>query len=179
MDPNQHLFDALKQDRFHTKIQAVKELKIIAETQPELILPHFPELFKLLAEGPEKLKWGIMLLISPCAHLDKEAIYEHLGLFAAIADGPSVIARDHYVLMLAMLSQEPPYREITTPLLLDEVLKSPVNQLPSYAETATKSVPKSAYTQLIDMITLRLPDVAEYPAKEKKLQKYLKVLKKG
>lgn len=179
MDSNKHLFDALFQSKFAQKIQALKELKIIAERQPEVIVPYFPQLFREVEEGPEKLKWGVMMLISMCAHLDKEAIFSHLGLFATIADGHSVIARDAYVRMLAMLSQEPRYTDTTTALLLDEVLKSPVNQLPSYAETATKHIPAAHYTQLAEIINMRLPDVEDYPPKEKKLQRYLKLLKKG
>jgi hypothetical protein len=179
MDPYKQLFDALFQSKFAIKIQALKDLKIIAEREPEVIVPYFPQLFTEVKEGPEKLKWGVMMLISMCAHLDKEAIFEHLGLFAAIADGPSVIARDAYVRMLAMLSQEQQYTDTTTALLLDEVLKSPVNQLPSYAETATKHIPVTHYAQLAGIISMRLPDVEDYPPKEKKLQRYLKLLKKG
>ena len=179
MAPYQHLFDALYQKAFTPKIQALKALKVIAEKEPETILPHLPELFRELQQGPEKLKWGAMMLIDMCAHLDKETIFNHLGLLATIADGPSVIARDAYVRMLALLAQDAQYTETATPLLLDEVLKSPVNQLPSYAETATKHIPADSYAQLIDIIILRLPDVAEYPPKEKKLQRYLKLLRKG
>jgi len=179
MDPNKHLFDALFTTRFATKIQALKDLKAVAEKHPEDIVPYLPDLIRELESGPEKLKWGVMMLISMCAHLAREIIFEHMGLFAAIADGPSVIARDAYVRMLAMLSQEAEYTATTTTLLLDEVWKSPVNQLPSYAETATKHIPAESHPLLAEIIIARLPDVADYPPKQKKLQQYLKRLRKG
>lgn len=170
-------FEDLKQPNFGTKIKAVKDLEKVATENPELIVQHYDTLFQLLADSNYKVKWGTTQLIYLTTHLAPEKVFKHLGLLGTIADGPSVIARDNYVKILGILSEIKKYRQTTVPLLLDEVIKSPVNQLPNYALIASKAVETTAEKDLLrKYITLRLPDTNDYPPKTMKLQKLLKAL---
>lgn len=177
MKTQEDLFNDLKQKGFALKIAAIKQLEAVALNKPEVIVAHYPELFELLRSDNPKLKWGITILLSMTAHLAPETMFAHLGLLAEVADGASVIARDHYVKILAYLSSFKDYNDTCIPLLLDEVLKSPVNQLPSYAETAVKVVEGTDKQQLVTILNSRLPELEEWPPKTKRVQKVLKTLK--
>ncbi|RQO32263.1 hypothetical protein DBR32_01245 [Taibaiella sp. KBW10] len=177
MKTHQELFNDLKQKSFSLKIEAIKQLEAVALSEPEIIVAHYPELFELLRSDKPKLKWGVTILISMTVQLAPETVFEQLGLLAEVADGESVIARDHYVKILAYLSAFSNYKETCIPLLLDEVLKSPLNQLPSYAETAAKAIEKEDAQQLSAIITARLPEISDWPPKTKRLEKVLKTLK--
>lgn len=94
-----------------------------------------------------------------------------------IADKGSVITRDHAVKILAALSVHKQYAADTLPLLLEQVITAPINQLPSYAETALAVINDDHKQQLLSIINTRLPDV-DSEAKIKRLEKVLKKLKK-
>ena len=173
-------FEDLKSPVFGTKIKAVKDLERVAQEHPEIIVQHYDTLIQLLEDGNYKVKWGTTQLIYQSAHIAPAKVFKHLGLLGTIADGNSVIARDNYVKILALLSEHKKYRATTVPLLLDEVLKSPVNQLPSYALHASKAVRTTEEKDLLkEYITLRLPDTDAYPPKTQKLRKLLQVLSKN
>jgi hypothetical protein len=157
---------------------ATKALKIIAEQNPEFLLRYLEVFTDILEQHNIKAKWNILILLSPLAPLNPHFFFQHLDLLASLAEGQSVIIRDHYVKILAALAQQEEYKSTAIPLLLDEVLKSPTNQLPSYAATTAAVIDKENRNRLKEIITIRLPDVAEYPAKTKKLKNLLQQLNK-
>lgn len=121
---------------------------------------------------------GNAFLLVPMAVHQPKMAFDNLGLFATLSDGNSVIARDQYVKILVQLASVEAYRETCLTLLIDEVLKAPVNQLPSYAQSASSVVNGAYKTSLEEVIDIRLADVEEYLPKIKKLQAVLKRLHK-
>lgn len=170
--------DLLEKGKFIEKMVASKALKNISETNPELLVPYYPDFLKILADKNVKVAWATFFMLTPMAVFKPEMAYEHLGLFAQIADGDSVIARDQYVKILTELATHTAYKETCITLLLDEVLKAPVNQLPSYAKSAASVIGQEQAGILKDLISSRLPDVADYPPKTKKLQQLIRQLNK-
>lgn len=170
--------NTLEKGKFIEKMVASKALKKISETNPELLVPYYPSFLKILADKNVKVAWATLFMLTPMAVFQPEMAYENLGLFAQIADGDSVIARDQYVKILTELATHAAYKETCLTLLLDEVLKAPVNQLPSYATSAASVTDRQHAEGLKDLISSRLPDVADYPPKTKKLQQLLKQLNK-
>lgn len=168
----------LKQGKFIEKMVASKALKKISENTPEELIPYYPDFLAILADKNVKVAWATFFMLTPMAVFKPEMAYEHLGLFAQIADGDSVIARDQYVKILTELATHDPYKETCLTLLLDEVLKAPVNQLPAYAKSATSVIDREHAGALKDIISIRLPDTENYPPKTKKLQQLLQQLNK-
>ncbi|GEM_PF-1297507 len=170
--------DTLATGKFIEKMVASKALKKISESTPEVLVPYYPAFLKILADKNVKVAWATFFMLTPMAIFKPEMAFENLGLFAQIADGDSVIARDQYVKILTELATHVAYQETCLTLLLDEVLKAPVNQLPSYAKSAASVVNQEQAAALKELISSRLPEVADYPPKTKKLQQLIKQLNK-
>ena len=62
-------------------------------------------------------------------------------------------------------------------LLLEQLQKTPVNQLPMYAEK-TSEVVSGAYIKRIEKILMSRHDVMEIPSKQKRIDKLLKAFAK-
>ena len=168
----------LEQGKFVEKMVASKALKKVSETEPETLVPYYPAFLKILADKNVKVAWATFFMLTPMAVFKPAMAFDNLGLFAQIADGESVIARDQYVKILTQLATHEKYKDTCLTLLLDEVLKAPVNQLPSYAKSATSVIDQEHAATLKDLIISRLPEVEDYPPKTKKLQQLLKQLNK-
>lgn len=166
----------LEEGKFIEKMVAAKELKKITEKDPESLIPYYTDLIKILKNPDGKVSWATMFLLSPMAIYRPHTAFEHLGLFATLADGASVINRDHYVKILTALALHEEYKDICLTLLIDEVMKAPVNQLPSYATSAVSVVDDIHKAWLEEVIASRLPDTIDYPPKNKKLQQALRKL---
>jgi len=59
-----------------------------------------------------------------------------LGALGDVAEKGSVITKDHYVAILVKLGKIKEYTDDVLVLLNEQILNSPVNQLPTYAENA-------------------------------------------
>jgi hypothetical protein len=118
-----------------------------------------------------------MCALDGCASANAKAIYSHLSSILKASEGESIIARDHAVSILAKLCADKHEKECF-PILLDILHNAPVNQVPSYAETAASVVAMENRSKLAAVITLRLKDVSEHPPKVKRLEKVLKQLQK-
>jgi len=177
-DPIKEWINTLEKGKFIEKMVASKALKKISESTPEVLVPYYPSFLKILADKNVKVAWATFFMLTPMAVFNPEMAFGNLGLFAQIADGDSVIARDQYVKILTELATHAAYQETCLTLLLDEVLKAPVNQLPSYAKSAASVVNRESAATLKELISSRLPEVADYPPKTKKLQQLIKQLNK-
>lgn len=170
--------EVLKNAKFVEKIVASKALKRLSESEPEKLVPYYPDFLAIIADKNVKVAWATFFMLTPMAVYKPEMAYENLGLFATIADGESVIARDQYVKILTQLTTHTAYKSNCATLLVDEVLKAPVNQLPSYATSAATVVDKENAVLLQKVIINRLPEVEDLPPKMKKLQVIVKQLNK-
>jgi len=167
----EHLHDKNK----HIQSDCIKTLYEIGEREPKLIADYVDEFAALLASKNQRLVWGAMCALDGCVSANAKAVYQHLSFILKVAEGESVIARDHAVIILSKLCIAGHNSECF-PILLDILREAPVNQVPAYAEKAASVVTKEDRNKLESVITIRLKDVAEYKPKVARLEKVLKGL---
>lgn len=155
----------------------IKVLYEIGEQRPELIEEHWERFLPLLKHKDNRLQWGGMTALGIIARLRPKEIYGKLPLILEAADKGSVITRDHAVNILIQLASIPQFAKGAFALLKEQLLKSPVNQLPMYAERSLPIITDSNKTSFVNTLQLRLKEV-EKESRRKRLEKVIrKVLK--
>jgi len=155
---------------------AIKTLYEIGERKPELITAHAEAFFAALKSKNNRLVWGGMTALDTIAAIAAPALAARLPEILAAAEKGSVIAKDKAVSILCELVAVDE-RAKALPPLFDMLRAAAVNQLPSYAESAS-TVIGADRAKLADLISARLPDVPQ-PAKRTRLVKVLQKLAKG
>ncbi|MGN6568063.1 MAG: hypothetical protein ACTHJ0_08930 [Flavipsychrobacter sp.] len=156
----------------------IKTLYEIGERKPSLIAGHAKDFIALLDSKNNRMQWGAMTALSSIAGEVPETIYPALAKIVAIADSGSVITKDHCVKILTILSGMKQYANVAFPLLKEQIMNSPVNQLPTYAENALPVVPKDEHIQFATMLSQRLTDDMVY-TKRKRLEKTISKLQRN
>jgi hypothetical protein len=90
----------------------------------------------LLDSKNNRLQWGAMTALDTIALENPQGSSFHAEKIIDIADKGSVITKDHPASILIKLCSVKQYADGTFPLLVEQLLKSPTNQLPMYAERA-------------------------------------------
>lgn len=153
----------------------IKVLYETGERKPELISPYVNEFITLLHEKNNRMQWGAMCAIDSVTALETKAVYLALPFILRIAETGSVITKDHFVNILVRLCEVDSYKENCNSILIEQVLKSPVIQLPTYAEKTAKVITSKNSQLLVNAIASRLKDVTQEP-KRKRLEKVMKKL---
>jgi hypothetical protein len=153
---------------------AIKTLYEIGNEKPEMISNYVKEFIALLDSKNNRLQWGAMMALDTITSIESKAIYAALPKILDIAKQGSVITRDHAVGILAKLSVVKAYADDVFPLLLDEIRTAPLNQFPSYVESAMGVAKGKDKLLLLKAINARLPEVE----KESQRKRLMKVVKK-
>lgn len=167
-------------DIIHDKKAAVRHdaIKVIYETgerKPELIIGHTKELIALLEHSDNWMKWGAMSALSVISNTQPELLVATLTQILEAMDTGSVITRDHGIYILCNLGRLKKYHEDCMELLLEQIEKAPVNQVPMYAEKTAEVITKP-YVKRLEKILRSRKDVMEIPSKQKRIEKLLKRL---
>jgi len=101
-------------------------------------------------------------------------IYGSLSKIIAAADNGSVITKDHAVNILISLCSLKQYTENAFSLLIEQLLNSPTNQLPMYAEKAIPVINEKNKQLFVKALASRINDIG----KETKRKRVEKVIKK-
>ncbi len=165
----QHKTKAIRHD-------CIKTLYETAAVNAMLLAPHTDTFIALLDDKDNRMQWGAMTALSAMATVAQPKLFKALSKIIATAESGSVITRDHCVRILAALSADKKYAETTIPLLLEQILQSPPNQVPSYAEQALPVVGNTFKSQFEKALHTRLNDI-EQDSKRKRIEKVLKKLK--
>ncbi len=153
----------------------IKTLYEIGYKKPELISGYAQDFISQLKSKHGRMVWGAMTALSAVAGLVPDVIYGNLALIIDTADNSgSVIARDHTMYTLAALAKHPKYNSDCMALILEQLLKSPVNQLPMYAEITAPVVSSKDKEAFKKVLGERLKDITQ----ESKIKRIEKVLKK-
>ncbi|HKP37675.1 MAG TPA: hypothetical protein VJT71_12535 [Pyrinomonadaceae bacterium] len=155
----------------------IKVLYEIGERRPELIGAHAKEFGQLLDSKNNRLVWGAMTALDSIAALEPKAVRAMLPKILAIADAGSVISRDHAVGILAKLAALKPYTDVCAPLLIEQLTKSPNNQLPMYAEKALPVIAGKHEENFRRVLAKRI-DGLEKESQKKRLLQVLKKLER-
>jgi hypothetical protein len=156
---------------------SVKVVYEIANLEPSLITDYSKELISLLKSKNNRIQWGAMMALSAIASLIPDKIYKALPEIMHAAEKGSVITRDHYVNILIALGQLKKYGQHMAPLLNEQLLKSPENQLPMYAERALEMITADNSKLFIKTLESRLASL-EKDTRKKRIEKVIGRLKK-
>lgn len=153
----------------------IKVLYEIGERKPELIAPHVQAFVDLLVHKNNRLQWGAMAALDSLTPVAAKPVFAALDRILAAADKGSVITKDHAVNILIRLTEMAPYRSSAFPLLLEQLLTCPPNQLPMYAERSLSAIPAGDRVRFKEVLQTRLPDL-DKESKRKRVEKVLKKL---
>jgi len=155
----------------------IKTLYEIGEQQPALVAPYVNNIIVLLDSSNNRLQWGAMTTLNAIANEVLATLHKALSKLSLIAEKGSVITKDHFVHILVKLAAVNKYKKDALALLNEQMLNSPVNQLPTYAEHTLQFIDEEHKALFLHTFTLRLADV-EQETKHKRLQKVIKKLGK-
>ncbi len=155
----------------------IKVLYEIGEQKPELISDYLGVFVKLLSSKNNRLQWGAMTALAAITKEKPKEIYAALPGILDAADKGSVITRDQAVNILITLCTIEKYIDSAFKLLIEQILKSPTNQVPMYAERAFPIVNTQNKSLFIQTLTSRLGDI-EKDSKRKRVEKLIQKLTK-
>ena len=153
----------------------IKVLYEIGERKSALIAEYAKEFVTLLDNKNNRLQWGAMTALATITLENPKIIYSALSKIIAIADSGSVITRDHCVNILIRLCSVKQYADDAFSLLTEQLLNSPTNQLPMYAENAMPIINDKNKKSFIKTLSSRLDDI-EKDTKRKRVEKVIKKL---
>ncbi len=153
----------------------IKTLYEIAELRPALVAPYVNDMIALLDSPNNRLQWGAMTTLNAITNEVPATVYKALAQLAIVAEKGSVITKDHFVHILVKLAAIKKYKKDVLAPLNEQILNSPVNQLPTYAEHTLPLIDEEHKTLFLNTFTLRLADL-EQESKRKRLEKVLKKL---
>jgi len=148
----------------------IKVLYEVGEREPTLIAPFAEEFGSLLDSKNNRLVWGAMTAIDCIASNSPETVRRMLPKIIDAADRGSVIGRDHAVSILTKLARRKEFADEAISLLVEQLRRSPSNQLPLYAEMAVPIVDEKHKDLFIMTLKLRLGDIQK-ESKRKRVEK--------
>lgn len=171
----QVLIDLLMTAKKAIQTDCIKVLYEVGEQAPELIADHLPVFLELLSSKNNRLQWGAMTALDAIATARPTEIYAVLTTIVAAGEQGSVITRDHAVGILIKLAAHADYQLDALPLLNEQMMRCPGNQLPMYAERAWPVIPESHRSTFQTTLTQRLGDL-EKASKRNRVEKVIRKL---
>ena len=170
-DAIEKLIDIIADQTLHINLtaDALKVLEMIGEQQPKWIEKAFTPTLQLLESKQNKLVWRAMTIISLTSIFFPDKTFENLGMILKTMDSGTVITRDHGVSVLINLYQSN-YQDEVKPLLIEQILRAPDNQLGQYAEKWMKIISKDDIHDLLRTLEQRQPDLT-HPSHQKRIEK--------
>ena len=151
---------------------AIKVLYEVGDLKPDLIIPFTKEFLALFNHSDNWMKWGAMSALYTISKVKPELIANHLSEVLDAMDSGSVITRDHGIYILCNVAQIKKQHNDCMELLLEQLEKAPVNQMPMYAEK-TAEVISTSFIPKLEKILRSRKDVSEIPSKKKRIEKLL------
>lgn len=169
------LIEGLEHKTKAIRHDCIKVLYEIAYIKPGLLAVYGSVFVDLLDHKDNRMQWGAMTVLSSIAAEIPAVLFNALGKIVDVANSGSVITRDHCVRILVVLAGADKYASVALPLLQEQILGAPVNQVPSYAEQALPVIDAAHKAPFIKTLTIRLGDI-EQDSKRKRVEKVLKKL---
>ncbi|WP_129691252.1 hypothetical protein [Gottfriedia acidiceleris] len=151
----------------------IKVLYEIGERSPSLISDYTNEFFSLLESRSNRLQWGAMTALNSITSDVPEIIFSNIQKIIVAGDNGTVITKDQVVNILIKLCSIKTYAEESFNLLIDQLVKSPTNQLPMYAERSMPIINEENKNLFIKTLTSRLDEI-EKESKRKRVEKVIK-----
>ena len=151
----------------------IKVLYEIGEQNPKLIANYIKEFVEHLNSKNNRLQWGAMTALGTITTERPKEIYAALPTILLAADKGSVITTDHAVNILIKLCSIKDYSTNAFSLLIEQLLRSPTNQLPMYSERAIPIVDDKNKALFVKTLISRLKDI-DKETKRKRVEKVIK-----
>jgi len=155
----------------------IKVLYEIGELKPDLIANYLDNFLALLNHKNNRLQWGAMTALNCITTTKPKEICGNLLQIMDVTENGSVITRDYGVNILINLASVPRYAKNAISLLIEQLLKSPTNQLPMYAERALPIINEQNKRRFVKALKSRVNDV-DKESKRKRIEKVIKKLSK-
>lgn len=154
---------------------SIKVLYELGDRCPEQIAAYVSVFLELLTAKDNRLQWGATTALAAIATggLQHEVLAMHVDRIVEAADRGTVITRDRAVFTLAALAGNAKHAKRALPLLLDQVLHSPANQIAMYAERAFPVVGAKDRPRFVEILEARLTEALP-PAKRKRIEAVLR-----
>jgi len=117
-----------------------------------------------------------MIALSTIVDLKHKNIFESLDKIMLATDKGSVITIDNGVKILIKLTKYPEYYETTNTLLIEQLWKCPVKQLPMYSERAIECIGDKNKSEFLQLLENRLTE-CETDTQKKRIIKVIKMIK--
>jgi len=169
------LVDNLNNKSKDIQNDCIKVLYEIGEIKPALIAGYAKEFIALLDSKNNRLQWGAMTAINTITLENPKLINGALTKIISSAERGSVITRDYAVNILIKLCSLKQYSKNAFSLLNEQILASPVNQLPMYAERAMPIINDNNKNLFIKTLSSRLDDI-DKESKRKRIERVIKKL---
>jgi len=171
----EELFEIVNGNNKNLQNDSIKVIYEIGAMNPMLISTYSTYLLKLLESKNNRLQWGAMTALSTITKEKPDLIFAAMPQIISVADKGSVITNDQCVEILIKLCSLKKYCKQAFPSLIKRIEKSPVNQLPMYAESTMAIIDETNKLPFITLLQKRLPEI-EKESKRKRIEKLIKKL---
>ena len=166
------LISCLEHKSVAVRNDAIKVLYETGERKPDLIVGYCSDFMTALLHKDNRMKWGAMSALSSISKTHPELLAKELSTIVWAMDEGSVITRDHGMYILANVGRLKKHHADCMELLLEQLERAPVNQVPMYAEKIAEIISKP-YLRRFEKILRSREDVMEIPSKQKRIEKLL------
>lgn len=157
------------------KIQGdcIKTLYETAYIKPEMIADYYSNFLDLLTSKNNRMVWSGMIALLIITDLKPKEIFSSLDLIMETVKNGSVITIDCGVGILAKLNKHKEFFDTIDPLLIDQLWRCPIKQLPQYLEKSVISITNLNKEIYQNIIETRKPE-CDKSSQLKRLDKVLK-----
>ena len=176
-DAIKELVDNLKNKDKKIQADCIKTLYETAYIKPDLIADYYSEFLGLLSSKNNRLVWGGMIALMTITDLKSKELFESIDLISNTVNKGSVITIDCGIEIFAKLNKYSGYQDKVENLLIDQLWKCPIKQLPQYMEKSAISITernKEIYQKIINERKAE----CERDSQVKRLDKVLKQIDK-
>jgi hypothetical protein len=172
-DATAELVELLRHSNKNIQSDSIKTLYETGFRNPQLLASHAEAFLALLSNKNNRLVWGAMAALTTIASIKHKTLFESLEKIMEAVNKGSVITVDCGVEILAKLNPFEAYHNTIDPLLMDQLSKCPIKQLPSYAGKALEHIGAHSKEGYLNIISNRM-DECENPSQKKRLEKLLR-----
>lgn len=168
----QELVDNLANKNKRIQSDCIKTLYEIGYIAPELIAEYYTNFLQLLSSKNNRLVWGGMAALATIADLKSRELFDSLELIMDTMDKGSVITIDGGVEILGKLNKYDEFYSKTNPLIIEQLKKCPIKQMPQYLEKSIDSICERNKNEFLAIIDARY-DECEKESQKKRLKKII------
>lgn len=154
---------------------SIKVLYEVAEHTPELISDFIQDFIDALKSKNNRLQWGAMTALKKITPINSEQIFKNILVLEQATEQGSVITRDNFIEILAILLDEKEYEDLIFPMILKQLKNCPTNQLPMYTEILAPKITSVTCKSFQETVCSRLNEI-DKESKRKRIEKVLKKL---